>query len=143
MKKTEKNLKGLESAVAYGLAPNALGFCGPQCGEEMKLAGFFEGKISTGEIRKILTRFEAAYSYLELIAQKNKIIDPFDERVVEAFWIGNELLDVVTAEDIKKMAIQKFSRPGLLSKNEIAKRLENISSGSRPHHSFHVYVFGQ
>ena len=39
--------------------------------------------------------FEGAYPYLELIASENGIADPLDARVVEAYWLGNDLLEHV------------------------------------------------
>lgn len=146
MKKTKKkkyDQSGLKLAAVYGLAPHSLGFCGPQEKENHRaLLDYLEGKISNARIRKILSRFEAAFAYLELIAQKNKIKDPFAREVVEAFWVGNKLLNKVSGADLRKMVLEKFISPGLLSANEARKRIKKISRFAKPHHSFHVYVFG-
>jgi hypothetical protein len=145
MPNSEKKKKsdGLRLAAAYGLPPNRLGFCGPQgrvvC---QKIKDFAKNSADREEMRSILSRFEAAYAYLELIADKNRISDPFDRKVVEAFWIGNNLLDSVSGEDIKRMVLEKFVSPELLSQTEAKKRFGRISQDARPHHSFHVYVLG-
>jgi hypothetical protein len=39
--------------------------------------------------------FAGAWPYLELIAAASGIADPLDGRVVEAYWVGNHLLDNV------------------------------------------------
>lgn len=142
-KTRRKNLSGLKLAAAYGMAPNKLGFCGPQ-GENdcKKILHYLENKKSDLKIRPILEKFEAAYAYFELIARKNKIQDPLDFRVVEAFWVGNALLKKVSVRDIKRMVLDKFTQPRLLSKNEAKKRIKFIPKNSFPHHSFHVYILG-
>jgi hypothetical protein len=142
-KKTEENLSGLRTAALYGLMPNRLGFCGSQKNQEQKmLHHFLEGKVTSNKIRLVLEKFEAAYAYYRLIAAKNKIKDPFDERVVGAYWIGNELLENISGDDLKKMIIKDFTRPGLLTNADAKKRLANIPKNSKPHHSFHVFILG-
>ena len=143
LKNKEKKRLGLKLATAYGLAPNRLGFCGPQERKDRrKIRDYLENKISDSEIKAFLRKFEAAYSYLELIAKKNNLSDPFNYQVVEAFWVGNKLLDKVRGHDLKKMVLAKFIRPGLLSEAQAEERLKFIPENSRPHHSFHVYIFG-
>ncbi len=138
-----KNWSGLSIAAAYGLVPNRLGYCGPQ---EMKkrerLLNFLRGKVRESEILPIMRQFEGAYYYYKLIAQKNNIRNPFDKKVVEAYWIGNNLLEKVKAADLRKMAIRNFTKPGLLSLKVAENRAKLIPENSKPHHSFHVLAFG-
>jgi len=136
---TELMASGPKIAALYGLIPNKLGLCGPQ--QEL-LKRFIIGKLSIPEIVPTLEKFEAAYAYYKLIAHKNKIASPFNKKVVEAYWLGNELLDKFTAEDLRELIIKRFCRPGLLSKKEAAARAKLIPEGSKPHHSFHVLVLG-
>jgi len=121
-----------------------LGFCGPQ--EEARrqaLYGFVVGEDSREDgARKTLEGFEAMYPYLSLIASENGIFDPFEERVVEALWVGNELLDGVDAESLKKLILTDFVRPKLLTQEEAKERSSRVVSGMVPHHSFHVLVLG-
>lgn len=142
-KKIEKNSSGLKLAALYGLMPNRLGYCGSQKSQEQEmLHHFLEGRITSNKIKPVLEKFEAAYAYYRLIAAKNKIKDPFDERVVGAYWIGNELLEKISGDDLKKMIIKDFTRPGLLTNADAKKRLANIPKNSKPHHSFHVFILG-
>ncbi|HLN18798.1 MAG TPA: DUF6390 family protein [Patescibacteria group bacterium] len=134
---------GLRIAASFGITPNRLGFCGPQELEEQKILRnyLYLGK-NPAKARKIMSRFEGAYSYYLLIARKNKIKDPFDERVVSAYWIGNELLEKVDASDLKKMVLSRFTKSGLLKKDEAMRRIDLIPKNAKPHHSFHVFILG-
>lgn len=135
--------RGFEIASIYGLMPHELGFCGPQEANRQKiLRKFLAGKISGKKIRKVLEKFEAAYAYYELIAKSNGIKDPFDEKVVEAYWLGNDLLEKVKIGDLRKVIREKFSRPGLLKKKSAKEKVLAVSSASKAHHSFHVFTIG-
>lgn len=150
---------GLNLAVRYALPPSQLGFCGPQEEQNQKLlAGFAKGQkipqsnvaSSSGllpfslcsKVRRVLEKFEAMYPYLCLIAQSNRVADPFDEQVVKAFWVGNGLLDRVRAEDLRQLIVTKFVGPLLLSEEEAKIRAAQVKEGMVPHHSFHVLVLG-
>jgi hypothetical protein len=135
---------GLKIAVAYSLPSFSLGFCGPQDKTSRKiLLDFVAGKPGLeAKVRGILERFEAAYHYYQLIAKKNNIADPLDERVVKAFWVGNSLLEKVNAGDLKKLILTDFCRPGLLTKKQAEEKVKLVSEGARPHHSFHVLILG-
>ena len=137
-------MSGLKIAALFGLRPHLLGLCGPkEALEQRLLLKFLQGKLSHRQILSVIKKFKGAYSYYCLIAKKNKIkTRPFNKKVVEAYWIGNELLDKVTADDLKKMVKENFSGPGLLDKDEAAKKASKIPAGSKPHHSFHVLVIG-
>ncbi|MDD2753831.1 MAG: DUF6390 family protein [Candidatus Portnoybacteria bacterium] len=130
---------GPKIAALYGLIPNRLGFCGPQ--QEL-LKKFIVGKLSIPEIIPTLEKFEAAYEYYQLIARKNKMPSPFNKKVIEAYWLGNNLLDKITANDLRALIMERFCKPGLLSKKEAKKRADMIPADSKPHHSFHVLVLG-
>jgi len=132
-------MSGPKIAALYGLIPNKLGLCGPR---QKLLKRFIVGKLSISEIIPTLEKFEAAYAYYQLIARKNKIASPFNKRVVEAYWLGNELLDKFTANDLRKLIIGSFCRPGLLSRKEAKARARLVPENSKPHHSFHVLVLG-
>jgi len=135
-------MSGPKIAALYGLIPNELGFCGPKEDQE-KLRQFIRGELNILSILVVLKKFQAAYQYYELIAGVNKIsAGPLNKRVVEAYWIGNELLEKVSASDMRKLIINKFSGPGLLKKEEAEKKAARIPENSKPHHSFHVLVLG-
>jgi hypothetical protein len=133
-------MSGPKIAALYGLIPNRLGFCGPR--QEI-LKKFVAGKLGIVDVISVLEKFEAAYAYYDLIARKNKIkTGPFNKKVVEAYWIGNELLEKVTANDLRQLIIKKFTKPGLLSKKEAEIKAKSIPENSKPHHSFHVLILG-
>ena len=75
----------------YAYPPNALGYCGPENSAEL-----FEraaaGEDSPG-LRRLIRGFDGAWPYLALIAGAAGRVDPLDPDVVEAYWVGNGLLD--------------------------------------------------
>ena len=125
-------MPGVKLAALYGIYLHLLDFCGPR--EESKtkiLLNYLSGqKISEQKIRKILKEFKGAYFYYKLIARSNKIKDPFNEKVVKAYWIGNSLLEKVKIWNLKKMIANDF------------KVEKEIPETSKPHHSFHVLAIG-
>ena len=135
---------GLKIAAYYSLPSFSLGFCGPQDKTSRKtLYNFAVGKpVSENSVREIFKTFEAAYSYYKLIASKNNITDPLDKQIVKAFWVGNSLLEKVTGNDLKKMILTEFTKPGLLSQEEVSKKVKKIPLAAKPHHSFHVLFLG-
>jgi hypothetical protein len=135
-------MNGLKLAALYGLKPHSLGFCGAQSKQGVLLKYLKNQDVGDKQAREILETFEAAYPYYKLIARSNNIENPFDERVIRAYWVGNELLDNVEISDLRKMIIKEFSGPKLLPKDLAIERAQLIPENSRPHHSFHVLVIG-
>jgi len=137
-------MHGLKLAASYGFYPHQLGFCGVQ-GNSIKktLQEYLSGQnASEQKIRKILRTFKGAFSYYQLIAENNNIKDPFDEKVVKAYWIGRKLLEKVPVDSLRNMIVKKFTEPGLLSKRIAEKKARKIPSTAKAHHSFHVLVIG-
>jgi len=134
--------KGLKLAALYGLKPYQLGFCGPQDKGKKVLLEYLKGSVPDKEAKEVLKSFKGEYPYLKLIAKSSGIKNLFDERVVRAYWVGNELLDKVKIFDLRKMIFEEFSRPGLLPKEIAAEKAQSIPEDSKPHHSFHVLVVG-
>ena len=79
------------------------------------------------------------FPYLKLIAQANKILDPFNYRVVEAYWIGNELLENVSLKDFYRYLIDKQDLKKKLKPELAEKVFGKLSAGGKPHHSWHVF----
>lgn len=73
----------------YALAPNSLGYCGPE--DSAELAGALS-EADTGAAALLAPWFSAAFPYLRLIASWSGIADPLDSRVVTAYWLGGPLL---------------------------------------------------
>ena len=124
--------KGLKIAALYGFSPHRFGLCGMREGKSQEIEAFLEGK-KVPKIKEIMKTFKGAFLYYQLIAKENKIKDPFDKEVVRAYWIGNEFLEKVKLENLKRMIEKDFG------KKKLAKILPK---NSFPHHSFHVLVAG-
>jgi hypothetical protein len=125
---------GAQLFLRYAFRPNLLGYCG---GED-NLALFqygIEGRVDPGLI-ELESQFEGAYPYLQLIARANHIDDPFDYRVVEAYWIGNDLLEHVDLGAIYRSVEDRFK--GRARPNDWRWLSLKAAAGARPHHSFHV-----
>jgi len=134
-------MDGVELACRYSFRPNILGLCGPQ--SDFTLFNYVIKKDRRPkETKRLLKKFLGAFAYYQLIAQANKITDPFDYRVVEAYWIGNSLLKRVQAEEIKKMILNNFTGPGLLNNNIAKNLIKKLLPRCVPHHSFHVFYLG-
>ena len=136
----KKNESGAKLALRYGYVPCRLGFCGPEDKEEKKIImNYLYGKDKLEfAARKILKKFKGAYPYYQLIAKSNKISNPLDYEVVEAYWIGNVLLDKIGTSELKKMMTEKFLPMGKIS---LAK-IENLPPQSIAYHNFHALFVG-
>jgi hypothetical protein len=118
----------------YAYGPNRLGYCGPDAVAEL----FGEGTTGGDDraLRQLAPAFDGAWPYLELIARANGIADPLDRRVVEAYWLGNGLLDAVDEEELGASLAVRF-RPRL--RPEGWRWLATKPGrGAVPVHSFHV-----
>ena len=119
----------------YAFPPNQLGYCGPP-DQQALLDHVAAGAPDEGLI-DLERRFEGAYPYLLLIAHANGIADPFDERVVDAYWVGNSLLNRVPAGEFGASLKERFGpRMDARSFHWLTTKL---TAGARPHHNFHVF----
>jgi hypothetical protein len=118
----------------YAFAPNQLGYCGPD--DSAALFDYVAEKRPDQGLVELERRFEGAYPYLCLIAQANGIADPFDERVVDAYWIGNGLLQSAGGSPLYDSLRERF-RPRMSSAD--FGWLESKVGAARPHHNFHVF----
>jgi len=91
----------------------------------------------------ILKEFQTLYPYLEFIARANGIRDPFDERVIEAYWIGNQLLENITKSELYNHLIDKIELKKRLNIKLLRQVVNKIPLGARPHHNFHVLNIGK
>ena len=114
--------------------PNHLGYCGGGHSEvllEHAALGRPDARLAP-----LLARFSGAFPYLRTIAGANGIADPFDARVVEAYWLGNDLLERVEAAELNRSLEERFGRQltGRVREEVLRKPVE----GARPFHLFHV-----
>jgi hypothetical protein len=131
---SERPLDGMVRFIRYGFMPNRLRYCG---GDENRL--LFDHAVEEvvdGGLKGHLQKFTGALPYLQLIARANGIADPFDPRVVDAYWIGNDLLDKVEVRQLYDSLLERFGRQLQGRTRDLV--LGKAPAGARPHHSFHV-----
>jgi hypothetical protein len=117
----------------YAYPPNRLGLCGPDDSPALR-EGAEVG--AQRELRQLARGFEGAYPYLRLIAQENGLADPLDRRVVEAYWLGNELAARVRPRALHRSIGERF-RARMSTKDWRWLELA-VGDGARPIHAFHV-----
>jgi hypothetical protein len=120
--------------VRYGFMPNHLRYCGGD--DNRALLDYGTAGATDGGLRELLGRFTGALPYLQLIARANQIADPFDARVVEAYWLGNELLEGVEVRQLYDAIIERFGEQLQGRTRDLV--LGKAPAGAHPHHSFHV-----
>ena len=119
----------------YADPPNALGLCGADA--TRTLLEYGDAGASDPGLAELARSFEGAWPYLTLIAGANGIADPLDPRVVEAYWVGNELLDRVRPAALAHHVDERFrGRIGRGSERVV----DAVAAGALPHHSFHVFA---
>ncbi len=118
----------------YAYPPNALGYCGPPDAKALVDASSRDGKVE--DLVSVARRFSGAWPYLELIASSNGIADPLDARVVEAYWVGNSLLEGIPAPSLLA-AIRSHPDSGLGGASQLR---DAAMAGGAAHHSFHVFA---
>ena len=119
----------------YAFPPNRLGYCGPDDNQAL-LEQVSASRPDQG-LLELERRFEGAYPYLCLIAQANEIPDPFDSRVVEAYWIGNDLLERVEAAPLYQSLRERFR--ARMKPSDFGWLARKLELSARPHHNFHVF----
>jgi len=127
-------LDGLQLFARYAFMPNRLAYCGPD--DNRALFDYCIAGVTDAGLRSLLRKFTGAMPYLQLIAESNALGDPFDARVVEAYWLGNELLQRVEARALYDSLRARFGQQMRASNLELV--LGKAPTGAHPHHSFHV-----
>lgn len=118
----------------FAYPPNALGYCGPDAAGD--LLDYAATGTVDGGLRQLAQGFEGAWPYLELIAHANGIGDPLDQRVVEAYWLGNPLLGGVGATRLGDSFEARFRGQAGRDWPRLAAVVEQAP---RPHHNLHVF----
>jgi len=106
----------------YAYPPNELGYCGPAGAAALLRSDLPE------EIARRARGFEGAWAYLEYLGRG----DPLDPAVVEAYWIGNDLLDPPNFPDLLGFLGRRFV-------GQHGGTWESAEGRAVPHHSFHVF----
>jgi hypothetical protein len=118
----------------FAFPPNLLGYCGP---EETGLLGeiISADEDACDDLRRVARAFTGAWPYLELIAGATGR-DPLDAEVVEAYWLGSELLERIDLLDMGNSIADRFRRR---AGSDWAVISGALNAGARPTHSFHVF----
>ncbi|MFC4033510.1 DUF6390 family protein [Streptomyces polygonati] len=110
----------------YAYPPNELGYCGPPDASALLRPG------ATAGIERQARQFEGAWCYLEFLAEAAGLPDPLDSRVVEAYWIGNDLLDRADPAALFDRLLDRF-------RGQLAGTWRQAAHRALPHHSFQVF----
>lgn len=118
----------------YAYPPNERGSCGPPQHRTLFEYGA-AAQVDPG-LELLARQFAGAWPYLEFIAGVSGITDALDHRVVEAYWLGNDLLDRIDMTTFGNALMDRFRRQMGRSWSHLA---EAIPAGVVPNHSFHVF----
>lgn len=110
----------------YAYPPNELGYCGPAD------AAALLRRDATAEIERRARQFEGAWCYLQFLAETAGLADPLDVRVVEAYWIGNELLDRADPAALVERMTDRF-------RGQRGGTWRDAGRRALAHHSFQVF----
>jgi len=127
---------GLISCCRYAYPPNSLRLCGPDAKTDLSYYSSL-GFADLGT-KEILGQFSTLYPYLLLIAVENSLSDPFNPRVIEAYWLGNSLLNKVSKRAYINHLTETVGLKRKVCKKDLNKILNKFYWRAFPHHSFHV-----
>jgi hydrogenase maturation factor len=138
-KTSANSTAGVVRCTRYAFMPNRLRFCGP--GNRDDILEFYANankNLIKSSITPLLREFETMYPYLEFIARENNIKDPFDERVVDAYWLGNTLTNKISAKEYHKYLLRDFEIKKKVGQKVVDEISDHFSNLSIPHHNFHA-----
>lgn len=119
----------------YGFPPNRFGYCGP--GDSRAVLDYVSAQRADRGLVELGRQFAGALPYLRLIALASGIREPFHRRVVEAYWIGNELLGRVSSRAFFDHLEERFRAK--TTRNAFRWLASKLEHGARPHHNWHVF----
>jgi Family of unknown function (DUF6390) len=117
----------------YAFPPNSLGYCGPDG------AGELLSHAASGQDGQAVSRrapaFDGAWPYLKVIAAAAGIGDPLDPLVVDAYWVGNDLLETVDPGRLLATLHERFT-------GQVGGFWRQVTPDATPlaHHSFQVFA---
>ena len=109
-------------SLGFALMPNRLGCGGGPDQRDDDLAGRADAGLD-----RLLRKCEGAMPYLRLIAAANGVADPLDARVVEAYWLGNGLLDQNDLRAFYRSLAERFR--GRLAAPALERLLGKVPAG--------------
>jgi len=130
-------MDGVLTCARYAFAPNYYKYCGPDANRT--IASYLKEEATDPGLSAYLSEFAVLFPYLRLIAHENGIADPFDPRVVEAYWVGNSLLDRVGMRSFSEHLQYEQKLRKRLPAKKMKWIVDKIPKGAKIHHSFHVF----
>lgn len=118
--------QGALTFARYAFAPNDLGYCGPDGAHAMLAPG------AEAEIARRARLFDGAWVYLEFLAGVLGTDDPLATPVVEAYWIGSDLLDDADPADL-------VAHLGVAFESQTGGTWRESAARARAHHSYQVF----
>lgn len=131
---THDDWSGLQLFARYAYPPNERGYCGPT--DHRSLLEYRTAGLVDQGLANLARSFTGPWPYLELMAEKTGAGGPFSRRIVEAYWVGNDLLDEIDVIDFGN-AIEERFKPRV---GRLWPSMAEAIPGGIPHHSFHVFV---
>lgn len=131
---TEAFTTGAILFARYAYPPNELGYCGTTDHQGLLQYGA-AGAVDTGLVQ-LAQGFSGAWPYLQFIAGATGIRAPLDRRVVEAYWLGGDLLDTIDMARFGNALMDRFRKRAGKGWGYLA---EAIPAGAVPSHAFHVF----
>ncbi len=114
----------------YAYPPNERGYCGPP--DPSVLFESASNGVDLAQLTHVAKQFSGAWPYLELIASCNGISDPLDSRVVEAYWVGNALLEQISDSSLSSLRDRLASNDSVIAGPAL--------SPGMCHHNHHVFT---
>lgn len=125
---------GLQLFSRFAYPPNQRGYCGPD--DHRRLLAYLRGAEVDEQLRALARAFDGPLPYLTALAEAAATDDPFRHDVVEAYWVGGDLVDRVDDEVLAANLAMTFrDHPG-----GAWPRVEAALPGGLAHHSFQVLV---
>ncbi len=131
------DIKALQLAARFALPPNSLGFCGRRSAPARFTECIKQNKYEG--IKEELEKFIVFNPYLETIKKITKD-EKFCYKNIEAYWLGNERLEMATKNDYFNLLIN-FSKQGV--PEWLVKELKNkVPKVFLPFHLFQLLHVG-
>ena len=126
--------RGHRLFAQYAHAPNALGYCGPEGAAALRAVA--SGGGADVDVPALARGFSGAWPYQQVLAELAGIEDPLDERVVRAYWTGNELTDQVGNA---RFGTALLERIGPQAGHYWGHLTDDLVAEAAPTHAFHVF----
>lgn len=132
---------GATMFARYAYPPNELGYCGPGDGRDLLDFANAANDLAAPPVQLNMARraraFDGAWPYLKYLATVAGADSVMDRRVVEAYWLGNDLLHAGDAASFSETVRNAFAtQPGA----DWPALAPTVSPRPLPHHSFHVFT---